>query len=77
MPRLGGLAELADHATSSLAAAQQVGQQLGVQGQQLVVHAQTAFVDGFSQSLLAGPDRGSGRGDIGFPSGSQRPRRKR
>jgi EmrB/QacA subfamily drug resistance transporter len=44
----------ADHATSSLAAAQQVGAQLGVQGQQLVVHAQTAFVDGFGQSLLVG-----------------------
>ncbi len=44
----------AERATSSLAAAQQVGQQLGAQGQQLVVHAQSAFVDGFSQSLLAG-----------------------
>ena len=41
-------------ATSSLAAAQQIGEQLGAQGQQLVVHAQTAFVDGFSHSLLAG-----------------------
>ncbi len=44
----------AEHATSSLAAAQQIGQQLGVQGQQLVVHAQSAFMSGFSQSLLAG-----------------------
>jgi hypothetical protein len=46
--------EAAEHATSSLAAAQQLGLQLGAQGQQLIVHAQSAFVDGFGQSLLAG-----------------------
>jgi EmrB/QacA subfamily drug resistance transporter len=46
--------DAAEHATSSLAAAQQIGVQLGAQGQQLVAHAQTAFVDGFGQSLLAG-----------------------
>ena len=45
---------LADHATSSLAAAQQVGHGLGAQGQMLVAHAQTAFVDGFANSLLVG-----------------------
>ena len=44
----------AEHATSSLAAAQQLGQQLGAQGQQLIVNAQSAFVDGFGQSLLVG-----------------------
>jgi EmrB/QacA subfamily drug resistance transporter len=46
--------DVAEHATSSLAAAQQIGQQLGAEGQQLVVHAQSAFVDGFSHSLLVG-----------------------
>ena len=46
--------DAARHATSSLAAAQQVGAQLGAQGQQLVAHAQAAFMDGFSQSLVAG-----------------------
>ena len=46
--------DAAEHATSSLAAAQQIGAQLGAEGQQLVAHAQSAFVDGFSQSLLAG-----------------------
>jgi Na+/melibiose symporter-like transporter len=46
--------DAAEHATSSLAAAQQIGQQLGAEGQQLVVQAQSAFVDGFSHSLLVG-----------------------
>jgi EmrB/QacA subfamily drug resistance transporter len=44
----------AEHATSSLAAAQQVGAQLGAEGQQLVAHAQSAFMTGFNHSLLAG-----------------------
>jgi hypothetical protein len=44
----------ADRATASLAAAQQVGAHLGAQGQQLVLHAETAFVDGFTRSLIAG-----------------------
>jgi EmrB/QacA subfamily drug resistance transporter len=44
----------AEQAGSSLAAAQQLGAQLGAQGQQLAVHAQSAFVDGFSASLLTG-----------------------
>jgi hypothetical protein len=46
--------DAAEHATASLAAAQHIGTQLGAEGQQLIVHAQTAFVDGFSHSLLAG-----------------------
>jgi hypothetical protein len=46
--------EAAEHATSSLAAAQQVAGQLGAQGQQLALHAQAAFMDGFGRSLLAG-----------------------
>ena len=37
--------------TSSLAAAQQIGEQLGAQGHELVVHAQTAFIDGLSRGL--------------------------
>ena len=44
----------AEHATSSLAAAQALGSQLGAQGQQLVVHAQAAWMDGFTTSLLVG-----------------------
>ncbi len=46
--------EAGERATSSLAAAQQVGRSLGAQGQQLAVHAQAAFMDGFGQSLLVG-----------------------
>jgi EmrB/QacA subfamily drug resistance transporter len=46
--------DAADRATSSLAAAHQVGARLGVEGQQLIVQAQTAYVDGLTLSLLAG-----------------------
>jgi EmrB/QacA subfamily drug resistance transporter len=46
--------EVAGRATSSLAAAQQVGRQLGAQGQQLALQAQSAFVDGLDRSLLVG-----------------------
>ena len=38
----------------SLAAAQRIGEQLGPQGQQLVLHAQAAFVDGFTRGLVGG-----------------------
>src|SRR6266511_3991365 len=48
------LPDVADRATSSLAAAQQVGLRLGADGQQLIVQAQTAYVDGLTMSLLAG-----------------------
>ena len=44
----------ADTATTSLAAAQQVGVQLGAPGQALILHAQSAFLHGFEQALLAG-----------------------
>ncbi len=47
-------APVADHVTSSLAAAEQVGAGLGAQGQLLILHAQRAFVDGLTTSLLAG-----------------------
>ena len=47
-------APVADKVASSLAAAEQVGGSLGAQGRLLVLHAQTAFVDGLSRSLLAG-----------------------
>ncbi len=46
--------EAATAATSSLAAAMQVGQQLGAQGQVLVAQAQSAFVDGLAISMLVG-----------------------
>jgi EmrB/QacA subfamily drug resistance transporter len=46
--------EAADRATSSLAAAQQVGMRLGAEGQHLIAQAQTAYVDGFTLSLLGG-----------------------
>jgi hypothetical protein len=45
---------VAERATSSLAAAQQVGERLGVHGQQLVSNAESAFMTGLSHSLLAG-----------------------
>ena len=44
----------AGHVTSSLATAQQVGAQLGAHGQQLIAQAQSAFMDGFTASLVAG-----------------------
>ena len=43
-----------EKATGSLAAAQQIGEQLGPQGHQLVVHAQTAFLHGFTHGLIGG-----------------------
>jgi EmrB/QacA subfamily drug resistance transporter len=46
--------DVAERAQGSLAAAEQVGLQLGPQGEQFVVHAQTAFLHGFTHSLVAG-----------------------
>jgi EmrB/QacA subfamily drug resistance transporter len=43
-----------EQATASLAAAQQIGTSLGAQGQQLLVQAQSAFMDGLSLSLVVG-----------------------
>jgi EmrB/QacA subfamily drug resistance transporter len=43
-----------EKARGSLAAAQQIGEQLGPQGHQLVLHAQTAFLHGFTRGLIAG-----------------------
>ena len=43
-----------EQAKGSLAAAQQIGEQLGPQGHQLVVHAQTAFLHGFTHGLIGG-----------------------
>ena len=43
-----------EKARGSLAAAQQLGEQLGPQGHQLVLHAQTAFLDGFTRGLIGG-----------------------
>jgi predicted MFS family arabinose efflux permease len=45
---------VADKARGSLAAAQQIGEQLGPQGHQLVLHAQTAFLHGFTRGLIGG-----------------------
>jgi EmrB/QacA subfamily drug resistance transporter len=45
---------LADKASSSFAAAQQIGGRLGAPGHQLVSHAESAFAHGLSQGLLAG-----------------------
>jgi EmrB/QacA subfamily drug resistance transporter len=47
-------AGVADKAEGSLAAAEQIGEQLGPQGEQLVVHAQTAFLHGFTNGLVGG-----------------------
>jgi EmrB/QacA subfamily drug resistance transporter len=47
-------ADVGEQARGSLAAAQQIGEQLGPQGQQLVLHAQTAFLHGFTRGLAAG-----------------------
>ena len=38
-----------EKARGSLAAAEQIGEQLGPQGHQLVLHAQTAFLHGFTR----------------------------
>jgi hypothetical protein len=43
-----------EKARGSLAAAQQIGEQLGPQGHQLVLHAQTAFLHGFTRGLVGG-----------------------
>jgi EmrB/QacA subfamily drug resistance transporter len=43
-----------EKARGSLAAAQQIGEQLGPQGHQLVLHAQTAFLHGFTHGLIGG-----------------------
>ena len=45
---------LADKATSSFTAAQQIGDRLGATGDRLVSHAETAFLHGFTQALVAG-----------------------
>jgi len=45
---------IADQATSSLAAAQQVGRHLGATGHQVIAHAEIAFVHGLSRALIAG-----------------------
>jgi EmrB/QacA subfamily drug resistance transporter len=47
-------AGLGEKAHGSLAAAQQIGAQLGPQGHQLVLHAQTAFLHGFTRGLVGG-----------------------
>jgi EmrB/QacA subfamily drug resistance transporter len=47
-------ASLGEKAEGSLAAAQQIGEQLGPQGHQLVLHAQTAFLHGFTRGLIGG-----------------------
>jgi predicted MFS family arabinose efflux permease len=44
----------ADQARSSLAAAEQIGSRLGAGGDDLITHAQTAFMDGLSRGLGAG-----------------------
>ena len=43
-----------EKARGSLAAAQQIGEQLGPQGHQLVLHAQAAFLHGFTRGLVGG-----------------------
>ena len=45
---------LANHVRGSLAGAQQAGAQLGGPGRQLVAHAEAAFMQGLTHSLLAG-----------------------
>jgi EmrB/QacA subfamily drug resistance transporter len=47
-------AGVGERARGSLVAAQQIGEQAGPQGQQLVLHAETAFLNGFAQGLVAG-----------------------
>ena len=47
-------AGVGEKARGSLAAAQQIGEQLGPQGHQLVLHAQTAFLHGFIHGLIGG-----------------------
>jgi EmrB/QacA subfamily drug resistance transporter len=45
---------VADHAASSLAAAQQIGHRLGAPGQHLVASAELAFMHGLTRALVAG-----------------------
>jgi hypothetical protein len=47
-------ADVGERAEGSLAAAQQIGEQLGPQGHQLLLHAQTAFLHGFTRGLIGG-----------------------
>ena len=47
-------AGIGEKAQGSLAAAQQIGEQLGPQGHQLMLHAQTAFLQGFTRGLVGG-----------------------
>jgi EmrB/QacA subfamily drug resistance transporter len=47
-------ADAGEKAQGSLAAAQQIGEQLGPQGHQLLLHAQTAFLHGFTRGLIGG-----------------------
>jgi predicted MFS family arabinose efflux permease len=47
-------AGVGEKARGSLAAAQQIGEQLGPQGHQLMLHAQTAFLHGFTRGLIGG-----------------------
>jgi EmrB/QacA subfamily drug resistance transporter len=46
--------EAAEHATSSVAAAMELGHSLGAQGANLVTAAQSAFMDGLTLSMLVG-----------------------
>ena len=43
-----------EKAQGSLVAAQQIGERLGAQGHELVLHAQTAFLHGFTRGLVGG-----------------------
>jgi hypothetical protein len=47
-------AGVGEKARGSLAAAQQIGEQLGPQGHQLMLHAQAAFLHGFTRGLIGG-----------------------
>jgi EmrB/QacA subfamily drug resistance transporter len=47
-------AAAAEHATGSLAAAEQVGARLGTSGDALVAHAESAFMSGLTLALLVG-----------------------
>jgi hypothetical protein len=47
-------AGLGEKARGSLAAAEQIGEQLGPRGDQLLLHAQAAFLHGFTRGLAAG-----------------------
>jgi hypothetical protein len=47
-------APVAGGAESSLAAAQQIGERMGAGGHEFLLHAQTAFMNGFGRALVAG-----------------------